>query len=115
MVQFQALSWESRDSEDDTEHLISIFGRTEQGVSVCVTSAFKPYFFVKVPERVQAGNMFQDIKKMVFGNIESYEVVQSKDLWGFQNSKKSLFVKLTFKTLKHFLLSRNQLSKRVAS
>lgn len=109
MVQFQALSWESRDSEDETEHLISIFGRTEQGVSVCVTSAFKPYFFVKVPERVQAGNMFQDIKKLVFGNIESYEVVQSKDLWGFQNSQKSLFVKLTFKTLKHLRMCDSKL------
>jgi DNA polymerase delta subunit 1 len=101
MVQFQALSWESCDSEDDTEHLISIFGRTEQGMSVCVTSSFKPYFFVKVPERVQPGNIFENVKKSVKGNIESYEVVKSKDLWGFQNNEKSLFVKLTFKTLKH--------------
>jgi DNA polymerase delta subunit 1 len=43
MVTFQALTWESRDTDD--EHLISIFGKTEDGKSVCLTTAFTPYFF----------------------------------------------------------------------
>ena len=47
MVVFQALTWEAWDADD--QHLISIFGKTEDGKSVCVTTAFQPYFFVKLP------------------------------------------------------------------
>ena len=47
MVVFQALTWEARDVEG--EHQISIFGKTENGKSVCVTTTFDPYFFVKLP------------------------------------------------------------------
>ena len=46
MVVFQALTWEARDSEE--EHLVSIFGKTEDGKSVCVTTSFTPYFFIKL-------------------------------------------------------------------
>ena len=49
-IEFQALTWETVDT--DEEHLVSIFGKTENGKSVCVTTAFTPYFFVKLPERV---------------------------------------------------------------
>jgi len=48
MVIFQALTWEARDVDD--EHLVSIFGKTQEGKSVCVTTAFTPYFFVKFPK-----------------------------------------------------------------
>jgi DNA polymerase delta subunit 1 len=47
MVVFQALTWEARDVDD--EHMISIMGKTEDGKSVCVTTVFEPYFFVKLP------------------------------------------------------------------
>ena len=60
MVLFQALTWEARDADD--EYLISIFGRTVEGKSVCVTTPFKPYFFVKVPPRVSDGFLFQKIQ-----------------------------------------------------
>ena len=56
MVVFQALTWEARDTDD--EHLISIFGKTEDGKSVCVTTSFDPYFFVKLPR----GTTPQDVK-----------------------------------------------------
>ena len=49
-VEFQALTWETVDT--DEEHLVSIFGKTENGKSICVTTAFTPYFFVKLPEHV---------------------------------------------------------------
>ena len=49
-VEFQALTWEAIDTDD--EHLISIFGKTEDGKSVCVTTVFTPYFFIKLSERV---------------------------------------------------------------
>ena len=49
MVVFQVLTWETQDTED--EHLISIFGKTNEGKSVCVTTSFTPYFFVKLPKK----------------------------------------------------------------
>ena len=48
MVVFQALTWEARDEfvdgADDPHHLVSIFGKTESGESVCVTTKVLPYF-----------------------------------------------------------------------
>ena len=48
MVRFQALTWDARDDDDSGAHLISIFGKTLEGKSVCVTTEFTPYFFVKI-------------------------------------------------------------------
>ena len=50
MVRFQALTWDARDDDDSGVHLISIFGKTLEGKSVCVTTEFTPYFFVKIPK-----------------------------------------------------------------
>ncbi len=98
MVIFQALTWEARDT-DDSEHLISIFGRSEDGKSVCVTTVFRPYMFVKLPKFKSDNVVFQKIREAVKGNIINYEMVKSKDLWGFQNNETFTFMKLNFKTL----------------
>lgn len=100
MVVFQALTWETRDC--DGEHLVSVFGRTEDGKSVCVTTVFKPYFYVKMHTNVTESiirERFQQIKNAVKGCIESYEIVKKKDLWGFQNNEKFVFLKLNFMSL----------------
>ena len=55
MVAFQALTWESRDTDD--EHMISIFGKTEEGKSVCLTTAFTPYFFIKLPPNIDTAKI----------------------------------------------------------
>ena len=47
MVVFQALTWETEDKH--AQHLIHIFGKTQDGKSVCVTTEFSPYFFIKLP------------------------------------------------------------------
>ena len=96
MVMFQVLNWESRDVEG--EYLISIFGRTEDGKSVCVTTAFKPYFFVKLPKN--ASDSYVNIMWQKIGeDPESYDLLQSKDLWGFQNNEKVPFMKLNFPSM----------------
>ena len=63
MVVFQALTWETRDTDD--EHLISIFGKTSEGKSVCLTTAFTPYFFVKLPR-----NITQQKVQIIYNKIE---------------------------------------------
>jgi DNA polymerase delta subunit 1 len=100
MVVFQALTWEARDGED--EHLISIFGKTEDGKSVCVTTAFTPYFFIKLPSGVDS----QKVQRIydILGNqckdsLVAYSLMKSKDVWGFQNNEEFAYMKINFKDL----------------
>ncbi len=98
MVVFEALTWEARDS--DGEYIISIFGRDEKGVSVSVSTAFQPYFFVKLAKNANDRLIFEKIRK-VCGETPpvSYDLLRSKDLWGFQNNELKPFMKLNFNTL----------------
>ena len=100
MVVFQVLTWETQDTED--EHLISIFGKTKEGKSVCVTTSFTPYFFVKLPNKktqMDIRNLYTKIDKLCPECLISYDIVQSKDVWGFQNNEKFIFMQLKFKNL----------------
>ena len=100
MVVFQVLTWETQDTEE--EHLISIFGKTKEGKSVCVTTSFTPYFFVKLPNKktqMDIRNLYTKIDKLCPECLISYDIVQSKDVWGFQNNEKFIFMQLNFKNL----------------
>ena len=100
MVVFQALTWESRDTDD--EHLISIFGKTEDGKSVCLTTSFTPYFFIKLPPNIDAGKIqriYNILDEKCKDSLVAYSVMKSKDVWGFQNSEEFAFMKVTFKHL----------------
>ena len=100
MVVFQVLTWETQDTDD--EHLISIFGKTNEGKSVCVTTSFTPYFFVKLPKKtsqMDIRNLYTKIDKVCPECLVSYDIVQSKDVWGFQNNEKFIFMQLNFKNL----------------
>ena len=100
-VEFQALTWEAVDTDD--EHLISIFGKTEDGKSVCVTTLFTPYFFIKLSERVTqqtVQEIYNIIDKKCPNCLVSYSVMKAKDVWGFQNNKEFVYMKLDFKNLK---------------
>ena len=92
MTTFQALTWHAEDT--DGQHVISIFGRTDDGKSVCVSANFDPYFFVKIHNRSQEYSLFQTMK-----GATGYVSVRGKDLWGFQNNEESNFMKVEFKTL----------------
>ena len=97
MVVFQALTWEARDL-DELEHCISIIGRTDEGKSICLTTNFHPYFFIKLPKNASndtCKHLYEKIDKTCGGDVvKSYTLVSSKDLWGFQNNTKSHFMKL---------------------
>jgi DNA polymerase elongation subunit (family B) len=100
MVVFQVLTWEPQDTED--EHLVSIFGKTREGKSVCVTTSFTPYFFIKLPKKttsLDARNLYTKIDKTCPECLIGYDVVQSKDVWGFQNNEQFTFMQLNFKNL----------------
>jgi DNA polymerase delta subunit 1 len=100
MVVFQAITWESRDT--DEEHLISIFGKTEDGKSVCLTTAFTPYFFIKLPgniDNTKVQRIYNIIDENCKESLVAYSVMKSKDVWGFQNNEEFVFMKLNFKHL----------------
>ena len=91
MVSFQAVAWHGEDT--DSEYVIHIFGRTEDGKSVHVETPFEPYFFVKVPPDHSPKALIQEI------NPHSSAVIRRKDLWGFRNQEEYTFLKLGFRTL----------------
>src|SRR6056300_521111 len=100
MVVFQALTWETKDTDD--EHLISIFGKTKEGKSVCVTTAFTPYFFVKLPKNVTQQRVqiiYNKIEKACPGCLSSYNTIHRKDVWGFQNNEQFPYLQLFCKNL----------------
>jgi len=100
MVVFQALTWEARDVDD--EHMISIVGKTETGKSVCLTTVFEPYFFVKLPRGATDRDvrlLYDDLNKLRPDHVTSYSVTQKKDVWGFQNNETFAYMRLNFKTL----------------
>jgi DNA polymerase delta subunit 1 len=100
MVIFQALTWETNDTEN--EHLISIFGKTEEGKSVCLTTSFTPYFFIKLPSNIttpKVKRIYDILDKQYEDTLLAYSIIKSKDVWGFQNNEDFLYMKLNFKNL----------------
>jgi len=100
MVVFQALTWESRDTDD--EHLISIFGKTKEGKSVCVTTSFTPYFFVKLPRNATPQRVkiiYDKIDKACPECLTTLNTIHRKDVWGFQNNEKFPYLQLFCKNL----------------
>jgi DNA polymerase delta subunit 1 len=91
MVSFQVVAWHGEDT--DSEYVIHIFGRTEDGKSVHVETPFEPYFFVKVPPDRSPKALIQEIQP------SSSAIIRRKDLWGFRNQEEYTFLKLGFRTL----------------
>jgi DNA polymerase delta subunit 1 len=81
---FQAIAWDGQDEDD--QYIVRTFGRTSDGKSVCLTTEWNPFFYVR-----------GDISQL---NLENVEDFYGKDLWGFQNNRKVHFSKLTFSTHK---------------
>ena len=114
MVVFQVLTWEARDEDD--AHIISIFGKTKEGKSVCVTTNFAPYFFIKLQPGetgVGAGVLFKKLQKLCPGCMTHYATGQSKDVWGFQNNKKASFMKIYFTNLAGFKMANSLLRRPI--
>ena len=100
MVVFQALTWEARDTDD--EHIVSIFGKTEDGKSVCLTTAFTPYFFIKLPMDTSSATIqeiYNAINRKCPDCLLCYSILKSKDVWGFQNNEEFKYLKLDFVNL----------------
>ena len=96
-MQVQAVAWEGEDL-DEEKYVVRIYGRSSDGQSVCVTTPFQPYFFIKI----RPAHKFHLLKEALarFSDLEEVQEVRAKDLWGFRNQLQERFVKLTFSTLR---------------
>ena len=105
MVVFQALTWEARDEigdvVDEPHHLVSIFGKTESGESVCVTTKVLPYFFVRLGDSTMAKGreIYAEIEDKCPGALVNCSIVRAKDMWGFTNNEEQNFLRLDFVNL----------------
>lgn len=87
---YQAIAWEARDADEG--YTITIYGRTQEGYSVSVTTLFKPYFFVQVPK-------FETPESLAVQLHVKCIAVPGKTLWGFTNNELLRFLKCEFSTL----------------
>ena len=101
MIEFQALSWEARDDEDGFGYLVSIIGKTSDGRSVCVTTNFSPYFFIRLPDNSTSSRMeiLALLEKKYPECVTGHEMTVGKCMWGFQNNEERRFLKLVFRNL----------------
>ena len=116
-ITFQIVSWHSFDN-DDNEFTIMIFGRDNDGKSVCVKTNFQPYFYVEVPENWRRGDLstFKEFicrSKKIRENLEQCEYVERKRFFGFTNDKSFKFIAMKFKSKSafksaYYLLKENQ-------
>lgn len=77
-------------------------GKTGDGKSVCVTTIFEPYFFVKLPRDTTNQDvrlLYKEIQKHRPDMLTGYSVVQKKDVWGFQNNETFSYLRLNCKNL----------------
>ena len=104
MVVFQAITWEARDElldEDTIQHHVSIFGKTWDGRSVCVTTQVLPYFYVRLGHAGMSlgRSIYAAIDERCPGGLVSCSVVRAKDIWGFTNNEEINFLRLDFANL----------------
>ena len=125
---FQALNWKTFDeeiTETEKEYKINVFGVTNNQESVSVEiSGFKPYFYIKIPEKLQ--DKWSDYKtkevknyllKKLYKNSDGlFKVVEinKKSIDGFTNEKLFKFLKIvtkneeTWKKCKYILRPSNK-------
>lgn len=116
-IHFQAVSWSAKDieledSDDDADdytsnkqYTITIFGRSFDGKSVCVKTAFNPFFYIEVPENWKHSNalfLVKELRKKLgkrYGShLVDYSLQKSKKFFGFTNHEEFNFLKVVFKS-----------------
>lgn len=118
-VCFQALTYHAED--EDGRYFVRIFGKDQQGQSVCVKTSFSPYFFIAITPGESKDSILYKIKKRMVTINRDYDeededadpkdkwidlkshiidasVVNRKRYWGFENGREHPFLRLVFKS-----------------
>ena len=116
-IVFQATGFVEADKLDERRYDVYIFGKTASGTSVCVRTAFTPYFFIELKGtsihevRQKIGSKLfvmneatgaddEDGKRYVdvTSHLISCELVERKKFMGFTNDEIFKFARLVFST-----------------
>ena len=115
-LKIQALSWdgvndfvedEANDKKKKLEHVIRVFGVTEEGTSVSINVLrFKPYFYIKVDDKMNdlkkiklVASIRDSLSPFIANGFYRAEFIKRKDFYGFTNNKLYKFIKFTFFSL----------------
>ena len=127
-LEFQIVSWNTRDVEydnendsgdsqdggnsflDDTRYLAKVFGVTMKGESVSLNILnFTPYFYIRVNHRIDKPMaekfrqyMVSQLPNNLKRSIVGVKIMHKKDFWGFHNNENFTFLRFTYKSLKGF-------------
>ena len=110
-MEFQCVSWyacdrssEGFEDSEDNEYIISIFGRSQDGKSVCAHVSFQPYFFVEIPNHWNNSKLayltcaLKDQMRKLKHDIVNVAIVERKKFYGFTNNEQFKFARIIFKT-----------------
>lgn len=124
-VQFQAISWISKDvlkdpdEEYDKEYKIYIFGRSFDNKSVCVKTTFYPYFYIEIPNNWKHEHSLPLVKaiKKKLGyykdDLINYNIEKHKKYYGYTNHEYFSFLKVVFKSKIAWSIAGKTLKKNI--
>lgn len=125
-IEFMPLSWIGKDVDD--AYRVDIFGRTQDGRSVCAHVDFYPYFFAEAPPGTMPKSVEQ-VKYEIAGTLKrmwrsededadpesqiaSVSVVRRKKFFGFTNERYGPFYLVVMRTLDAARLTSRVMAKK---
>jgi DNA polymerase elongation subunit (family B) len=101
-LDFFPVDWAIDDRIDTSTCVITIRGKTPDGMTVKCRLGYYPFFFVAIPPEWTAGRKAL-LMNEIFANhepVQKYTVfVDRKDLWGFTNNESRSFLQVAFSSL----------------
>ena len=123
-MEFQCVAWNAEDVGDDEDeetqtarYTIEVFGRNDDGKSVCARFLFNPYFFVECPSNwgVHQIKMLESALSRSLGrlkdDLKDVTLVERKKFYGFTNGETFRFARVVFTSKKAFTRASYALAK----
>jgi DNA polymerase elongation subunit (family B) len=112
---FQTLDWYCDDFHDENDYLvykIYVFGIDQNGspVTMCIND-FHPFFFIEVPITWNSSCIYSVKEAINNRSIKSFEFLERKRYYGFENNKIRKFLKLSFYSSKGMRSAKYQIEK----
>jgi DNA polymerase elongation subunit (family B) len=112
---FDSASDEYVPGKDNKKFVVQMFGIDEKGKTACIyVRGFDPFFYVKVGEDWDDGNMMEftaDIKRQMGSyysdSLTKVKLVKKQKLYGFDNKKLHTFIQFKFKNIQALNKAKN--------
>jgi hypothetical protein len=114
---FQTLDWYCDDIEDPetgfSVYKIFVFGVDQNNIPVtlCIND-FCPFFFIEVPSTWNSSCVYSVKEALNNRSIKSFDFLQRKRFYGFENNKIRSLLKLSFYNMRGMRSAKYQLEKK---